>query len=126
MQPICHVGENWDDRGRQEWGGRGTHRGEASIVASLVVHGLGENSRGISERLVIHGLTIAHPAQGVGTARTVALIPLQNSKPFRQNHEACCDERLQVPRLSGLRSRHASEIGDCASPRRAPVHINVA
>jgi len=76
MQPICDVGENLVDGGRQEWGGRGTHRGEAGIVASLVVHGLGENSHGIRERLVIHGRTIAHPAQGVGIASTVALIPL--------------------------------------------------
>ena len=66
----------WREAGGRGQARMGTHRGEAGIVASLVVHGLGENSRGISERLVIYGLTIAHPAQGVGIASAVALIPL--------------------------------------------------
>ena len=88
----------------------GTHRGEAGIVASLVVHGLGENSRVISERLVTYGLTIAHPAQGVGIASAVALIPLSDGKPFRQNqsHMALC----------GLRSLHASKTAHFRAERQ--------
>jgi hypothetical protein len=70
------LARSWRTGAGKNGEGRGTHRGEAGIVAFFVVHGLGENSHGISERLVIYGRTIAHPAKGVGIASAVALIPL--------------------------------------------------
>ncbi len=50
-----------------------TDRGEAGIVASLVVHELAVL---LSEGLVIHGLAVAHAAQRVGVARAVTLVLL--------------------------------------------------
>jgi hypothetical protein len=50
-----------------------TDRGEAGIVASLVVHELAVR---LGEGLVIHGLAVANAAQRVGVARAVTLVLL--------------------------------------------------